>query len=153
MYRKSYRIGSSRMNPTPYDQLCAWSLSCGDPDFVHQHVVDAHMLQTANEATKPVGIAFALAGLCLHLEHGFTGREVQRAHMHMGKAGGPWPAFGLPSERGDPTAADVLAAPAGPERFEAVDRWCLSVWRAWHASHERVEFFLRERGVLPGVEG
>jgi len=137
------------MDSDPYDELRAWTLSLGDPDFVHQHVVDAHMLQHATAETKPIGVAFALVGLLLHLEHGFTGREVQRAHMKMGKAGGPWPAFDHPDERGTLTPADVLDTPPGPERVAAIDAWCRSVWRPWSVHRRAVLELLRTYRVMP----
>jgi hypothetical protein len=140
---------TATMTFQPYDELCAWTLSLGDADFVHQHVVDAHMLQHATADTKPVGIAFALAGLLLHLEHGFTGREVQRAHMKMGKAGGPWPRFTAPDARGSVTAADVVGATPGPERIAAIDDWCASVWSPWREHRPAVLEMLRARHVLP----
>ena len=132
-----------------HDRLCAWTLTLGDADFVHQHVVDAHMLQHATPETKPIGIAFALAGLCLHLHHGYTGRAVQEAHMKMGRAGGPWPVFALPEQRGDVTAADVVAVPTGPERVAAIDGWCEAVWKPWSGQRGDVEAFLRSYRVIP----
>lgn len=139
---------SAAMTLDEYDELCAWTLSLGDGDFVHQHVVDARMLQTADEETKPVGVAFALAGLCLYLEHGFSGREVQRAHMKMGAAGGPWPTFEPPVDRGTVTHRAVIAAAPGPERIAAIRTWCLSVWRPWSVHRERVEALLRQYRVI-----
>jgi len=63
-----------------YDALCAYTLTRGDAAFIHQHVVDAFAAQSADEATKPITLTFALVGLYLHVERQFTGREVQRAH-------------------------------------------------------------------------
>ena len=88
-----------------YDELCAYTAMRGDRTFIHQHVVDAFAAQTANEHTKPITLAFALAGLCLRVERHYTGREVQRAHMHMARRKRPWPSFPLPHERGSMTAA------------------------------------------------
>jgi len=51
--------------------------------------------QHADTGTKPIGLTFALAGLYLHVECGFTGRHVQRAHMVMGERKRTWPAFVL----------------------------------------------------------
>jgi hypothetical protein len=132
-----------------YDELCAWTLGRGDPEFVHQHVVDAQMLQQADEHTKPIGIAFALAGLYLFLELGYTGREVQRAHMKLGQAGGPWPRFALPDERGAVTAAEVLAAPAGEARTGGIRRWCASVWEPWSIHRARVIAMLQAHRIIP----
>ena len=113
-----------------YDELAAYTLTLGDPAFIHQHVVDAFAAQHATEATKPITVAFALIGLYLHVERGFTGRQVQRAHMMLARRSRSWPAIPLPEHRGAMTAADVLAAPAGSERDRAIDAWCASVWSA-----------------------
>lgn len=134
----------------PIDELAAWTLNLGDAAFAHQHVVDAHMAWSATAATKPIGLAFALAGLCLHLEHGFTGREVQRAHMRLARRKESWPAFPLPLDRGSVTPADVLAAAPGPERLRAIDAWCGSVWSAYAPSHAKVRAWLANRGILSG---
>ncbi len=114
-----------------YDELCAYTLTHGDPKFIHQHVVDAFAAQHATDASKPIGVTFALAGLYLHVEKGLTGREVQRAHMAMAKQKRDWPRFVLPANRGDVTAVDVLAAREGPDRDRAIDSWCKSVWSAF----------------------
>lgn len=129
-------------------ELEAYSLLHGDPTFIHQHVVDAWLAQHANERTKPIGLAFSLAGLHLHVEKGWTGREVQRAHSTMARQGGPWPPIALPDERGTLTAKDVIAASAGPERDRAIDTWCASVWEAYRDSHEEVEELLRKHGII-----
>jgi hypothetical protein len=50
---------------TPYDELCCYTLERGDASFIHQHVVDAQIAQQASDATKPIALAFALAGLYL----------------------------------------------------------------------------------------
>ena len=137
------------MKDDTYDRLCAWSLGLGDADFVHQHVVDARMLQTADTRTKPIGVAFAAAGLFLFLERGLSGREVQRAHVKMGAIGGPWPHFPLPAERGDLGPADVLAATGRDERVAAIRRWCVSVWAPWSEQRTDVLSFLQRYRVLP----
>ena len=127
-----------------YNELAAYTLTHGDPSFIHQHVVDAFAAQHATERSKPIGVAFALIGLCLHVERGLTGREVQLAHMRLARARRSWPAFPLPVDRGDMTIHDVLAAEAGPARDAAIEAWCVSVWQAWSGSHERVRELLRE---------
>lgn len=130
-----------------YDDLQCYTLTHGDPAFIHQHVVDAWAAQHATEATKPIAITFALVGLCLHLERGFTGREAQRAHMALGRRKHRWPALPLPRERGAVTAATVMEAPPGPERDRAIDAWCASVWTAYADCHEAVAALLRQHGI------
>ena len=46
-----------------YHELYAYTM--GRPRFILQHVVDAHLAQTATAASKPIGVIFALAGLYL----------------------------------------------------------------------------------------
>ena len=76
---------SSDADEDLYHELCAYTLAHPSPAFIHQHVVDAFAAQRATEQTKPIGLTFALAGLYLHVEKGFSGKQVQRAHMDMGR--------------------------------------------------------------------
>jgi Family of unknown function (DUF5946) len=126
-----------------FHELTAWTLSLRDAGFIHQQVVDAWAAQHATEKSPPISIAFALIGLYLHLKKGFTGREVQRAHMRFAQPHGrgpgrkEWPRFKFPKERGRITAIDVMAT-TETERAETIDRWCQSVWEAWKDSHASI---------------
>lgn len=131
-----------------YHELCAYTLTLGDPTFIHQHVVDAWAAQAAHRESKPIAVAFSLAGLYLHLEKGRTGREVQHAHMRMARRKSVWPTFALPDDRGAVTAIDVMAKPPGPERHAAIDGWCRSVWQAYASQRDAVIAFLRGQGEL-----
>jgi hypothetical protein len=128
-----------KSNEDAYHELCGYTLTLGDPAFIHQHVVDAFAAQNADEQTKPITLAFALIGLYLHLEKQFSGREVQHAHQLLARKKRTWPLFSLPSERGTVTAADVLAVPKGPARADAIDQWCAEVWKAFQANHQIVK--------------
>lgn len=128
-----------------YHALCAYTLSRGDAAFIHQHVVDAWAAQSADENTKPIGITFALVGLYLLIEKGFTGREVQRAHMALAREKRPWPRFMLPPFRGAMTPAGVMAKPEGDERDRAIHAWAASVWEAYRDSHAAVRELFSER--------
>ena len=97
-----------------YHELSAYTLSHGGTAFIHQHVVDAFAAQRADADSKAIGVTFALAGLYLHVEHGVTGRDVQRIHMLMARRKREWPTFALPPERGAMTAIDVMAARQAP---------------------------------------
>jgi len=130
-----------------YHELCAYTLSHGHPSFLHQHVVDAFAAQRANAESKPIGVTMALVGLYLHVERGFDGRQVQRAHMELARHGRSWPVFVLPPDRGATTPIEVLAAPAGPERDRAIHEWAAAVWRAFAASREAVAALLRDHGI------
>lgn len=128
-----------------YDELCFYTLAHArrDPAFIHQHVVDAFAAQIADAASKPIKVAFALLGLHLLLEKGFTGAQVQRAHMQLGRKKQEWPKFELPRERGEMTAVEVLAAAPGVERDAAIHAWCASVWKGFAASRLAVVEFAR----------
>jgi hypothetical protein len=126
------------------NELSAYTLMRGDAAFMHQQVVDALAAQRGTPGSKPIGVAFALIGLYLHLERGYTGRDVQRAHMRLARKRKQWPAFDPPAERGAITAVEVMQSPPGPQRDQAIEEWCVSVWEAWRDSHDRVAAMLRE---------
>ena len=97
-----------------------------------------------DENTKPIAITFALVGLYLHVEQGFSGQQVQRAHMELAREKRTWPRFALPGDPGSMTVVDVVAAPAGAERNRAIHEWCASVWRAFAAEHAIVAELSRQ---------
>jgi Family of unknown function (DUF5946) len=130
-----------------YDELCAYTLTHADLRFIHQHVVDAFAVQTADERTKPIALTFGLVGLYLKVERHFSGRQVQRAHMTMAQRKRTWPTFTLPRDRGAITARNVLGAPAGPARDAAIDAWCASVWDAFRATHAAIAALVAEYGI------
>ena len=129
-----------------YQELSVHTLSDRDPSFPHQLAVDAYAAQHAGPDVKPITTAFALIGLYLVCERGFTGRQAQRAHMFLGRRRQEWPRFDPPADRGAVTVADVLAlaADAGG-RNEVLRRWAASVWAAWRDQHERVAALVRDR--------
>lgn len=125
------------------EQEMFYKLSCytqthPDPSFIHQYAVDAFAAQHANGNTKPITISFALIGLYLYIEKGFTGREVQIAHVKLAKHRKEWPKFKLPAFKGHITVYNALDAPRGPERDEMIQKWCISVWNAYSDSHKKV---------------
>jgi hypothetical protein len=137
-----------------YHHLSAYTLTLRDPEFIHQHVVDAWAAQHATPQGKPIGLYFGLVGLYLHLERGRTGREVQLAHMQLARVKRRWPAFTLPEDRGSVTAIEVMRAAPGDDRARAIDRWCSSVWEAFEPHHDEVrqstELYLETRDLRGG---
>jgi hypothetical protein len=133
-----------------YNELCGYTLTHFGPAFIHQHVVDAFAAQSASEQTKPITLTFALVGLYLHVEKNYSGKQVQRVHMQLARRKREWPSFALPppQDRGGMTAADVIAAPAGPDRDAAIDAWCASVWEAFRDSHRAVADLLRQYEIV-----
>lgn len=120
------------------NELSYYTLAHRDPKFIHQHLVDAYGAQHVRQSKSTIGAAFALTGLYLAVERGFTGRQVQKMHMLMASRSKAWPRFTPPPHVGSMTVADVLAVEPGPQRDEAIMTWCQSVWAAWAASQERV---------------
>src|SRR5579871_2649405 len=43
-------------------ELSFYTLQLGDPEFIHQHVVDAYAVQHAGPQSKPIAIVFGLIG-------------------------------------------------------------------------------------------
>jgi hypothetical protein len=125
-----------------YEEVYVYTMD--RPGFILQHVVDAFAVQTANNESKPIGVVFGLVGLYLHVEKQFSGRQVQRVHMELGRRKREWPRVLVPEDRGSMTVADVLAASAGPERDRAIDNWCRSVWTTFGANRQTILDLLRE---------
>jgi len=119
-------------------ELSYYTLAHPDPAFIHQHIVDAFAVQTADEDSKPIAVAFGLIGLCLYLEKNYTGKQVQLAHMTLARRNRQWPKFDLPKLRGEITVTDVLSALAGSERDAKIREWCESVWKAHRRNHAQV---------------
>lgn len=129
-------------------ELFAYTLARGGPAFVHQHAVDALCAQQADARTTPMQLTFALVGLCLHVERGYTGRQVQRVHAALAqRKPSTWPAFVLPLSRGAVRAADVVEAPAGPARDAAISTWCAEIWTTYRDCQGVVLDFLRAHDI------
>lgn len=122
-----------------FHELSFYTLSHRDPFFIHQVAVDAYMAQHGPDDGKPIGITFALVGLYLLCEKGYTGREVQLAHIALAQTSKTWQRFTLPMPRGTMTVADVMAAAPGDERDAAMKKWAASVWDAWKEQQPQVE--------------
>ena len=139
------RSGQSEENL--YHELALYTLELRDPEFIHQHIVDAYAVQHAGPDSKPIAIAFGLIGLYLYLEKGFTGRQVQRAHMQLARKSKRWIAPPMPRQRlARIGVADVLAAEPGSERDAMIRSWCEAVWRDWQ--HTRPEIAALARKFL-----
>lgn len=134
------------MHSAAFDELCCYSLVRGDPAFIHQHVVDAFAAQHVSPDDKPIKLAFALVGLYLHIEKGFTGREVQLAHMKLGRTKQEWPTFKIPDDRGPINVATVLAAPT-EQRDSMIHDWCRVVWNSFEDQGEKVRQLLESNSI------
>ena len=127
-----------------YNELAFYTLAHRDPAFIHQHLVDAFTAQHADESTKPIATVFALIGLYLYLEKGFTGKQVQQMHMRLARRRKQWPQLPQPSERVTITIADVLSVPPGKARDQKIRDWCESVWQAWQSSRSQIVALVKQ---------
>ena len=121
-----------------YDELSAFTLSLGDKDFIHQTVADAYAAQHVKPDMKPITVAFALIGLYLAFERGYTGRQVQKAHMELGKIRRAWPHFVLPVKKSPVTVFDVLQGLTAENYREKINNWGESVWMVWVPEHKNI---------------
>ena len=125
-----------------YNEMTGYTIAAAqtraDDRFIHQHLVDAYAAQHASDTQPPITAAFALIGLYLACEKGYSGRQAQRMHMLLAKRSKHWPRFSPPASAGALTVQDVLRAEPGPPRDDALMRWARSVWQGWSAQHARV---------------
>jgi hypothetical protein len=126
------------------DELAAsYTLTLGDPEFVHQLVVDAYAASHVGPASKPIQAVFAVVGLYLVNEHEYTGRQVQLAHMRMARMPVQWPRLEPPEARASMTVWDVLQTPI-EGRQAAIKQWSAAVWQTWRPRRDDVERLARE---------
>lgn len=127
-----------------FNELVFYTLSLQDASFIHQHVVDAYGVQTADSETKPIRVVFSLIGLYLYLEKNYTGKQVQHFHMLMSKNKIQWPKILLPEKRGDITVSNVLAAAPGLERDKMIKRWCEEVWESYKKNRPSIMALVKQ---------
>lgn len=116
--------------------------------FIHQHIVDAFAVQHANESTKTIKLVYGLLGLCLYLEHGFTGKEVQNVHVFLSKDKSNWPQLILPKSKVNFSVGEILKAKEGKERDAAIRKWCETIWKNHRQNHAAITEWLVTRKVL-----
>jgi hypothetical protein len=114
-----------------FSDLSCYTVAKQDKSFIHQHAVDAYEAQHAGGQTRTIAVAFGLIGLYLALEKGYTGREVQRAHMQIAKIRKDWGRLEPPAHPAQLTVADVLMTGTDAERDAMILRWAAAVWESW----------------------
>lgn len=114
-----------------YNELAFYTLGLRDECFIHQYIVDAFTAQNSTIETKSISLTFALVGLYLFIEKGYTGKEVQAFHTLMSSNKLQWPIFILPINRGEITIETVLEVKEQEERNLKIKSWCQSVWNAF----------------------
>lgn len=114
---------------------------------LHQLTVDAYAAQHAGDPSPPISTAFALIGLHLALDEGWSGSAVRAAHQFLAARNPTWPLFGAPEGSDWLTVADVALARNPVAHAERVERWAASVWNAWQPSHAAIRGWAER--VLP----
>ena len=133
------------MKYSKFDTLSFYTMAHPDPGFIHQHVVDAYGAQTADRNTKPIRVVYALVGLYLMLEKGFTGKQVQSAHLALSRYKAQLPEITIPDFKGSITIEDVLKAQEGISRDKMIQKWCESVWEAYKEAHPSIKSYVGSR--------
>lgn len=135
-----------------FNELSFYTLGHSEPAyFIHQHVVDAYYAQTATADTKSITLLYALIGLYLFVEQGYTGRQVQIAHLQLSKRKIPGPVILLPENRGALTVVEIMEHPEGWLRDAAITRWCQNVWDAYALSHQLIRDYLKTSDFRPDL--
>jgi hypothetical protein len=127
--------------------LSVLTLSLGDTDFIQQLVVDAYAAQHSGPKVKTISTAFALIGLSLVFERGYTGKEVQKVHMALGSKHVQWPRFKAPEDHGALTVLDVLKSPE-EHYIDMIRKWGKSVWDIWKPEYENIRKLLETNLII-----
>ena len=114
-----------------FSNLSCYTVSKQDAEFIHQYAVDAYEAQHAGGKTRNITVAFGLIGLYLALEKGYTGKQVQQAHMQIAKIRKDWPRLEPPVRPAQLTVMDVLKAPDGIKKDAMIRQWMETVWENW----------------------
>lgn len=125
-------------------KLSEYTQSLYDPSFPHQIAVDAYGAQHAGPTSRSITTAFALIGLCLLFNWGYTGRQVQKVHMILANRSKDWPRFNPPGIKDGLTVQDVIRAEHGGERDRMLRVWAESVWATWKKDHENVAKLIKK---------
>jgi hypothetical protein len=118
-----------------YCELSIYTMSLQDVNFIHQHAIDTYSAQHAGRDMKDITVVYSLIGLYYAIEHGFTGKQVQRVHMLLSKQKTKWPSLQLPEKEYSLTVDDVLKEDLGEKRERMFQRWMLDVWGCWEHQH------------------
>jgi hypothetical protein len=102
---------------------------------LHQLTEDAYAAQHAGPRVPPIAMAFALIGLHLALDEGWSGTGVRSAHQYLAAHHKDWPHFAPPREPAALTIADIAGSHTPEEHASRVRAWATSVWESWSTEH------------------
>jgi len=118
-----------------YYEITYYTLPKNDPSFIHQYVVDAYAAQHSGVSTRTITTVFALIGRYLAKEKGYTGKQVQQAHMKIARVRKDWPRLEPPAQPAKLTVMDVLLAETDEKKDKMIRMWSASVWASWEHQH------------------
>jgi hypothetical protein len=106
----------------------------------HQTCVDSYAAQHVGPQMRPMTVCFALNGLYLVLERGWSGIAARDAHGHLARTvvRADWPNFEPPSEAGPLTVLDGALSADLDAQGAAIEAWGRSVWATWSHVHDAV---------------
>lgn len=130
-----------------YLELAAYNAERARWDVLHQQAVDAYAAQHPGPPAKPISVWFALVGLHLALDRGRTGRQLQQAHMQLGRHKQVWPPLRPPVDLRCTTAGDLIRHLPGDDRGAATLRWADDVWSRWADSHHLIAELCTDRDL------
>jgi len=141
LFKSENLLSSERFNASGecyklFNKLSAYTLSNSDERFIHQLIVDAYGAQHAGGCTKNITVIFALIGLCLVIEHNYTGRQVQLFHMKIPKQ--HWPYLEPPKSSASIKINDVVNAKTNIQKELLIRKWVNAVWNSWVEQHKYI---------------
>jgi Family of unknown function (DUF5946) len=120
----------------------------------HQLLVDTYTAQHVGPNAAAITGAFALVGLYLALERGWSGLEVRDAHQALANRYRDWPRFaGAARAQAAVTVEDLALAATTSQYAETLHRWARAVWASWRDEHGLVRALVGERlpsGIVSG---
>jgi hypothetical protein len=141
------KFNASKACRALYFDLTYYTLSLGDQYFIHQLAVDAYAASHSGENVKAISTTFAIIGLYLVWDRGFTGRQVQQAHIQLAQKNKFWPRISIPREKSAVRVIDVVTVP-DMEKQDMIKKWSKSVWEIWMPEKENIASMLAHYAIL-----
>jgi len=80
-------------------------------------------------------------------ERGYSGRQVQLAHMKLAKFKREWPRLVAPESVAKINVKTVLRQPPGDSRDQMIRAWAREVWQSWSSQQHKLHEMLAMLGM------
>lgn len=80
-------------------------------------------------------------------ERGYSGRQVQLAHMRLARSKREWPRLVAPEPMGSINVNTVLRQPPGDSRDQMIRAWAREVWQSWSSQQHKLHEMLAMLGM------